>query len=82
MQCSPGWINTSIKAVIDDGQVIEIHGIFTDISERKVSEEALRESEEKFKTIFEYANDEIAYLDNFGNFIDVNTKVEEIFGYS
>ncbi|MEA1958301.1 MAG: PAS domain S-box protein [Chloroflexota bacterium] len=44
--------------------------------------EQLRESEEKFKTIFESANDEIVYIDNSGTIIDINPKVVDIFGYS
>jgi PAS domain S-box-containing protein len=37
--------------------------------------------EEKFRTIFENANDLIAYISIDGIVIDVNRKVEEIFGY-
>jgi len=44
--------------------------------------EHLRESEEKFKTIFENANDEIVYLDIDGTIVDINHKVEDIFGYT
>jgi PAS domain S-box-containing protein len=56
-------------------------GVTRDISDRERAEEALRESEEKFRTIFENANDEIIYLDEFGTVIDVNNRVEDIFGY-
>ncbi len=41
----------------------------------------LQESEEKYKTIFHNANDEIVYLDTDGTIIEVNDKVEDIFGY-
>ena len=54
---------------------------FRDITERRRVEDALKESEEKFRTIFENANDEILYLDNDGTVIDVNRKIEETFGY-
>lgn len=43
--------------------------------------EILRESEEKFKTIFEYANDQIVYISEKGIIIDVNEKLEDLFGY-
>ena len=43
--------------------------------------ERLRESEEKFKTIFDNANDEIIYVGADGTIIDINHKVEDIFGY-
>jgi len=59
------------------GQVV----VFRDVTERKKAEELLYESEEKFRTIFEHANDEIVYLDKSGKIIDINKKSEEIFGY-
>ncbi len=48
----------------------------------KASEEALRLSERKFKTIFENVNDEIIFTALDGTIIDVNPKVEDIFGYT
>ena len=53
-----------------------------DITDRKQAEEALQESEDKFRTIFENVNDEIIYLDELGIVIDVNGRVEDIFGYT
>jgi PAS domain S-box-containing protein len=55
--------------------------VVNDITERKQADEALRVSEEKFRAIFENANDEILYMDNNGTVIDVNRKIEGIFGY-
>ncbi len=43
--------------------------------------EALRESAEKFRTIFENANDHIAYVGMDGTIIEVNRKFEDVFGY-
>jgi len=56
--------------------------ITKDITERKQVEEALRESEEKFRNIFESANDAMIYVDRFGRIIDVNRKAMEVFGGS
>jgi len=39
------------------------------------------ESEEKYRVIFENANDLIVYTDLEGRFIELNDKLEEIFGY-
>lgn len=41
----------------------------------------LKEREEKFRTIFENANDVIVYLDKHGTILDTNRKITEIFGY-
>lgn len=54
---------------------------FADITNRKKAEEALRESKEKFKTIFENVHDAIVYVDVDGTILDVNSKVRSIFGY-
>lgn len=43
--------------------------------------ERLRESEEKFETIFEHANDHIAYVGMDGTIIEVNRKFEDVFRY-
>jgi len=40
----------------------------------------LRESEEKFRTIFENVNDEIIYLDPQGTILEINDKCEDLFG--
>jgi len=59
-----------------------ILGTIVDITQRKRMEKALRESEEKFKDIFESANDCIVYLDRSGKILDVNKKAVEVFGGS
>ncbi len=53
-------------------------GIARDISDRKKAEEVLKESEEKFKVIFEEAHEGIAYLDEVGHVLDVNKTMLEI----
>ncbi|MFH1835930.1 MAG: PAS domain-containing protein [Methanobacteriota archaeon] len=73
------WHNTLLR---DDTGAVE--GMFCsgeDITERINAERALLESEEKFRTIFECANDGIVYLDRFGRIIEVNEKVRGLFGF-
>jgi len=66
----------------EKGQIKSAVHIVRDITQQKKVEESLKGSEEKFKSIFEHANDGIAYLDSFGRILDVNKKVEQIFGGS
>ena len=64
--------------IIHGGKYTGLRAIVIDITERKEVEKKLRESEEKFKTIFENANDAIIYLDTRGKILDVNTKAVQI----
>ena len=57
-------------------------GSATDITERKNYEEALRESEEKFRKIFESSGVGIATLGPDGQFTKVNNSFCEIIGYT
>ena len=52
-----------------------------DITDRKKSEKKLRESEKKYKGLFEYTTDGIIVLDARGKILDVNTKICNMFDY-
>lgn len=73
-------INTS-KLIQYEGQTA-ILGIVTDITERKKAEQALRESEERLKILFESAPDTIYLINSEGRFIDANRAAVELIGYT
>jgi PAS domain S-box-containing protein len=52
---------------------------FRDITERKRSEDAVRENEAKFRTLFEHAGDAI-FIMNSTTFLDCNHSTEVIYG--
>jgi PAS domain S-box-containing protein len=73
----------TVKTPLEDekGNTIGILGIFWDITEHRQIEEALKESEERYRTIIEYSNDMIWTLDTEGRFLFFNKRSEEITGF-
>lgn len=63
-------------------QETAVLGVAVDITERKLAEEALRESEERFRATFEQAAVGIAHVGLDGRWLRVNQKLCDIVGYS
>lgn len=76
------WLETS-KIPLHDAErnVVGILVTYEDITERKRTEEALRESENKFRLLFEQSGDAILLLQN-DKFIDCNQAAQEMIGAS
>jgi PAS domain S-box-containing protein len=56
--------------------------IVRDITERKQADEKMKQSEEKYRDLFQNANDAICILDSDLKYKDVNKKTVEMFGYT
>lgn len=65
------------------GETIGYMAIMADIRERKLAQEALKESEDNYRTIFDAANDATFVFDaENGAMLDVNLKMCEMYGYT
>ena len=63
-----------------EGEPIGFIGIMRDITDRKQTEEKLRESEEKYRTLFNSTPEAIALIGLDGTILDCNNVIEKITG--
>ena len=64
------------------GQILNWYGTATDIHDRKLAEDALLETEAKWKSVFDNASIGVAVCDMTGRFLSVNPAYERMLGYS
>ena len=77
------WVESTYVVIRDDeGQPVGLRGVTIDITERKKAEEALRDSEERYRDLVENAHDIIYSHDLKGNYLSVNKAAERITGYT
>jgi PAS domain S-box-containing protein len=78
---TPRWVSLKIHSIHTEGAKIEFRkGTMKDVTKRRKAEEALAESEERYRTVIEHSNDGIAILHE-GRHLYVNPKFVEMFGY-
>jgi PAS domain S-box-containing protein len=73
-----GYYEVAVYQTIENAVAVE----FSDISERKRTESLVKESEEKYRTLIDFAPDAFFQGDTSGNFIKVNKKAVELTGFS
>jgi PAS domain S-box-containing protein len=74
-------VETGGQAIFEDGKPVAIQIITREITERRKTEEALRQSEEKYRGLFENARDVIVLFDLKGNVTSIN-KAAEKYGFN
>lgn len=77
------WIQVTTNIVNDkSGQPLYLVSHLQDVTERRIMEDALRESEARFRSAFDYAPIGMALLSAHGRWIKVNRAVCQITGYT
>jgi PAS domain S-box-containing protein len=66
----------------EHGEVLKWYGIATDIEDRKRAEEALRNSEERWRSVFENSAIGVALTDLNGRFLATNHVFQAMVGYT
>ncbi len=75
------WVLRSYPVRDERGSLIGIVEIVTDITERRRAQEAMRQSEQKYRELFENANDMIFILDFDGKILSCNAAASKTYGY-
>jgi PAS domain S-box-containing protein len=70
------------SAIVRDNDVIGVRGVVFDISDLKKTEQALRESEERFRTLIKSLHEGIWVLDKDDRTTFVNPRMAEMLGYA
>ena len=70
----------SARWLYEEGRLAGVLSAFTDISAHRQAEEALRESEEKYRTLFESSPESITLVDPDGTVLDCNDTTATITG--
>jgi two-component system sensor kinase FixL len=76
------WANVVVTSLRGgDGRLRGYSKVIRDITERKIAEDKLRESEERYRVIAESASDAILTIDEESTILFASSAVEKIFGY-
>jgi len=77
------WVSNSLVPSYDvEGHLLSYDGLIRDITNRKIAEETLRESEERYRQLVETMNEGLAMADHDYLFTFVNERFAEMLGYS
>ena len=76
-------VDISLSVLKDEaGCVTGSIGVVKDITEKKKAERLIKESEEKFRGLFDCSSDGMIVLDQRGEILDVNSQALDFFGLS
>ncbi|MBD3256781.1 MAG: PAS domain S-box protein, partial [Candidatus Lokiarchaeota archaeon] len=74
------WVRTMGRAIQEGGETVKVTGVIHDITERKRAEKALRESEERHRTLLQSIQAGVVVHDADTKIIEYNAKARELHG--
>jgi PAS domain S-box-containing protein len=77
----PRWVELNVSPIAWEGASALLVGMI-DRTERIQAEEALKESEARYRTLFEHADDALFFETENREIVDINRRACEMFGYS
>ncbi len=75
------WVNARM-ARLTSGDELHLLVVFNDITERRMAEDALKESEQRYRSLFEESRDGVYSVLRDGEITDANPSFLGIFGYT
>lgn len=77
------WVETTVRRIYNaDGKSLGYQGVSRDITERKLSEDARRSSEQKYRLLVENISDVVWTQNNKSKFTYITPSAEALWGYS
>ena len=76
------WVETESSVLYGEGKPYAVQGVARDITERKMTEEALREAEERFRSLFENSMIGLYRTSPEGEILMANPALVRMIGYS
>ena len=74
------WVDNYSKPINYNGRPADL-ATMVDITEKVLSEKRIKESEERYRTLFDNTPFSIVIFDSNGTIIDFNSSTERLFGY-
>jgi PAS domain S-box-containing protein len=78
--CERFWVVAAMRMMTFDGESAVVTGYY-DVTERKQAEQAVLDSEEKFRSVIEQSRDGIVLADERGYIVEWNHGLEQIMGW-
>lgn len=74
------WVDVKSRVLKEGDRIIGLHGVARDITEKRRLEKELKDSEERYRELFENADDPMYTIDTEGRFLTINNTGLKILG--